>query len=62
MVDSDVNYLTLRIYEPEREITEMITISLNDLINERELASLNRRDLVKLKSVAKRLLEERVEI
>lgn len=37
-------------------------MNLSELINERELASLNRRDLFKLKSVAKNLLEDRAVI
>lgn len=62
LLKEDVNEFQFRILEPEQNILTLLDVPFETCFNERQLASLNRKDMMRLKNLARIILEERAMI
>jgi hypothetical protein len=55
----DAKTFIFKIIEPESNLMTSLSVSLEEALTEKQLATLNRKDLAKLKLLAKVILEEK---
>ena len=59
LLKEDINEFQFRILEPEQNILTLLDVPFETCFNERQLSALNRKDMMKLKNLARIILEER---
>ena len=62
LLNDDINEVDFKIVEPEHNTITTMPVPLTDCFNERQLNSLNRRDMLRLKHLIRIVLEERSDI
>ena len=62
LLQSDIQEVDFKILEPENNTLTTMTVPLSHCFHERQLMSLNKRDMQKLKCLVKIVLEERSDI
>jgi len=62
LLSEEINEIDFRILEPEHNTLTCLTVPLENCFNERQLVSLNKRDMLRLKSLVRIVLEERSDI
>jgi hypothetical protein len=62
MLPHEVSQFTFRLEQPEKKTQNVITYGISELVAIPEFNVLNRADIMRLKAVAKRVLEEGTEL
>lgn len=62
LLKEEINEIDFRILEPEHNTLTCLTVPLAHCFNERQLVALNKRDMLRLKSLVRIVLEERSDI
>ena len=62
LLNEEINVIVFKILEPEHNTLTCLTVPLDQCFNERQLMALNKRDMLRLKSLVRIVLEERSEI
>jgi hypothetical protein len=62
LLNEEITEIHFKILEPEHNTLTCLTVPLSQCFNERQLMALNKRDMLRLKSLVRVVLEERSEI
>ena len=62
LLNEEINEVDFKILEPEHNTLTTLTLPLSHCFNERQLMSLNKRDMLRLKHLVRIVLEERSDI
>lgn len=62
LLKDEVNEIEFKILEPEHNTLTCLVVPLSHCFNERQLMALNKKDLIRLKSLVRIVLEERSDI
>ena len=62
LLQDEIHEIDFKILEPEHNTLTCLTVPLSHCFNERQLMALNKRDMLRLKSLVRIVLEERSDI